>query len=310
MNMLVAAGFWMFWPTVTALIQELTPGEEFVHANTFLMAGVQGGWLIAGSIVGFVYNHIGLGGVLLIDFSTYVVSFLCYFAVRKGRHVVPRPAELRADIVAAETAFERFLREMREGIEFLRGHRPVVLLGISWALFLGAMLTGVVVTPPLSDKVFHAGAVGYGWLNAGWGTGAFLSALYAPLVITMLGARRSIAISMGLLAMAMIVAPLSPWLAVAVAVYGLMGSARGVSGVAMNTSIMEQVPPHFMGRVQNAFYFAGTLLQIILGFLVGAVAQYNLVAGFSIIGLVYAAAFFTSMWPVGAGERVEIGAAE
>jgi len=38
MNMLVAAGFWMFWPTITALIQELTPGDEFVHANTFLLA--------------------------------------------------------------------------------------------------------------------------------------------------------------------------------------------------------------------------------------------------------------------------------
>src|SRR5581483_2461627 len=83
MNMLVAAGFWMFWPTITALIQELTPGDEFVHANTFLLAGIQGGWLIAGSIVGFVYDHIGLGGVLLIDFSTYLVSFLCYFAVER-----------------------------------------------------------------------------------------------------------------------------------------------------------------------------------------------------------------------------------
>src|SRR5229473_6402888 len=172
MNTLVAAGFWMFWPTITALIQELTPGDEFVHANTFLLAGVQGGWLIAGAIVGFVYNRIGLGGVLLADFSTYVVSFLCYFAVRKGRHVVPRPAELHADIVAAESAFQKFMREMREGIQFLRGNRNVVLLGISWALFLGAMMTGVVVTPPLSDQVFHAGAVGYGWLNAGWGTGA------------------------------------------------------------------------------------------------------------------------------------------
>src|SRR5881409_1117393 len=140
MNTLVAAGFWMFWPTITALIRELTPNEEFVHANTFLLAGIQGGWLIAGSIVGFVYNHIGLGGVLLIDVSSYVVSFLCYFAVRKGRHVVPRPSELRADIVAAETAFGRFLREMHEGIQFVRGNRPLILLGISWALFLGAML--------------------------------------------------------------------------------------------------------------------------------------------------------------------------
>src|SRR6266699_557501 len=172
MNTLVAAGFWMFWPTITALIQELTPGDEFVHANTFLLAGVQGGWLIAGAIVGFVYNRIGLGGVLVIDVSTYVASFLCYFAVRKGRHVVPRPAELHSDLVAAESAVSKFFREMREGLQFLRGHREIVTLGLSWALFLSAMMTGVVVTAPLSDQVFHRGAVGYGWLNFGWGTGA------------------------------------------------------------------------------------------------------------------------------------------
>ncbi len=298
MNTLVAAGFWMFWPTITALIQELTPDEEFVHSNTFLLAGIQGGWLLAGSVVGFVYNHIGLGGVLLIDVSTYVVSFLCYLAVRSGRHVVPRPAELRADIVAAESALDRFIREMREGLQFLRGRSHLISLGVSWALFLGAMLTGVVVTAPLSDKVFHAGAVGYGWLNAGWGMGAFLSVLYTPWLIARLGARRAIAISMGVLALCMTVAPLSPWLALAVLAYGAMGSGRGVSSVAMNTSIMEQVPPHFMGRVQNTFYFAGTLLQMVLGFLVGAVAQYNLVAGFSIIGLVYVAALVSATWPV------------
>ncbi len=305
MNTLVAAGFWMFWPTITALIQELTPGEEFVHANTFLMAGVQGGWLIAGSIVGFVYNRIGLGGVLLIDFSTYLVSFLCYFAVRKGRHVVPRPAELRADIAAAETALEKFVREMREGLEFLRRRRSLVFLGISWALFLAAMTTGVVVTPPLSDNVFHAGAVGYGWLNAGWGTGAFVSALYAPWLIAGLSARRSIAISMGLLTICMILAPLSAILVIAVLIYGVMGSARGIAGVAMNTSIMEQVPPHFMGRVQNTFYFAGTALQIVLAIIVGEVAQVNLVAGFSIIGLVYAIAFVSSSWPVRTAVPIE-----
>ncbi len=158
MNTLVAAGFWMFWPTITALIQELTPEGEFVKSNTFLLAGIQGGWLIAGAIVGFVYEHIGLGGVLLIDVSTYVVSFSCYFAVRQGRHVVPRAVELRHDLEAAETAVGRFLREMREGLVFLREHRSVVFLGTSWALFLGAMMTGVVVTAPLSDRVFHAGS--------------------------------------------------------------------------------------------------------------------------------------------------------
>src|SRR5579862_7478578 len=107
MNTLVAGGFWMFWPTITALIQELTPEGEFVQSNTFLLAGVQGGWLIAGAIVGFVYEHIGLGGVLLIDVSTYIVSFSCYLAVRQGRHVVPRALELRHDLQAAESAVGR-----------------------------------------------------------------------------------------------------------------------------------------------------------------------------------------------------------
>jgi len=311
MNTLVAAGFWMFWPTITALIQELTPEGQFVQANTFLLAGIQGGWLIAGSMVGFVYNHIGLGGVLLIDFGTYVASFLCYFAVRKGHHVVPRPAELRADILAAESQFERFWRELREGIHFLRDHHTVVLLGISWALFLGAMMTGGVVTAPLSDRIFHAGAVGYGWLNAGWGVGAFLSALYAPQVIARLGARRSIAISMALLAVCMTTSPFSRVLAIAVLLYGLMGSARGISGVAMNTGLMEQVPSHFMGRVQNTFYFAGTLLQVVLALLVGTVAyKFSLAAGFAIIGLVYVLAFISASWPAGTAATEVSAAAE
>jgi MFS family permease len=299
MNTLVSAGFWMFWPTITALIQELTPEGQFVQSNTFLLAGVQGGWLIAGSIVGFMYNHIGLGGVLLIDVSSYVVSFLCYIAVRKGRHVVLRPEELRADILAAESQLARFWREMREGLHFLRDHRPVVLLGISWALFLGAMITGVVVTPSLSERVFHAGAVGYGWLNAGWGTGAFLSAMYAPAVIASLGGRRSVAFSMAIIAATVVCAPVSHWLALAILLYAVMGSARGVGGIAMNTSLMEMVPPHLMGRVQNAFYFAGTLLQLVLALSVGAVAhKVSLVAAFAILACVYGLSFVAASWPV------------
>jgi MFS family permease len=299
MNMLVAVGFWMFWPTVSALIQELTPDSAYVQVNTLLMVGVQGGWLIAGAIVGFVYEHIGLGGVLLIDFLTYAVSFACYFAVRKGKHVVPRPAEIRSDLLAAETAVERFLRELREGFAYLFERPALVLLGSAWALFLGAMLTGIVVTPPLSDQVFHAGAKGYGWLNAGWGVGAFVSGLFAAAVLRRSGSRRAIALSMALLALAFIAAPFAPILAGAVLIYGVMGSARGLSGVAMNTLIMEQVPTHFMGRVQNTFNLTGTMLQIFLSLATGAVAhKFGLRYGFFLIAVAYALAFVCASWPV------------
>jgi MFS family permease len=309
MNTLVAAGFWMFWPTITALIQELTPEGQFVQSNTFLLAGVQGGFLIAGAIVGFIYDHIGLGGVLTLDVSTYVVSFLCYFAVRKGRHIVMRPEEIKADLAAAETQLARFSREMKEGLHFLRDHRAVVMLGISWALFLGAMVTGVVVTPSLSDRVFHAGAKGYGWLNAGWGTGAFVSALYAPQIIARIGGRRAIAFSMALLAVCVAFAPISGFFLLAIITYFVMGSARGVGGVAMNTSLMEMVPKHLMGRVQNAFYFSGTFLQLVLAICVGTVAQkVSLVVAFAILASVYAMSFVASSWPVPDPVREEMAA--
>src|SRR5215475_4614333 len=307
MNTLVAAGFWIFWPTITALIQELTPEGQFVQSNTFLLAGVQGGFLIAGAIVGFIYDHIGLGGVLMLDVSTYVVSFVCYFAVRRGKHIVMRPEELKADLIAAESQLTRFWREMKEGLLFLRSHRAVVMLGVSWALFLGAMITGVVVTPSLSDRVFHAGAKGYGWLNAGWGTGAFISALYAPQVIARLGARRAIAFSMAILSVCVAFAPISGLLLLAIATYFVMGSARGVGGVGMNTSLMEMVPKHLMGRVQNAFYFTGTFLQLVLAICVGTVAQkVSLVFAFAILGCVYALSFLASSLPVGnqIGEQI------
>jgi MFS family permease len=309
MNTLVAAGFWMFWPTITALIQELTPEGQFVQSNTFLLAGVQGGFLIAGAIVGFIYDHIGLGGVLLLDVSTYVVSFLCYFAVRKGRHIVILPQELHKDILAAESQLERFWREMREGLRFLLSHKPVILLGASWALFIGAMVTGVVVTPSLSDRVFHAGAKGYGWLNAGWGSGAFVSALYAPQLIARLGGRRAIAFSMALLSVCAAFAPISGFLVLAIATYFIMGSARGVGGVAMNTNLMEMVPKHLMGRVQNSFYFFGTFLQLVLAILVGAVAHnVSLVVAFAILACVYALSFVASSWPVHADVSKEVAA--
>jgi hypothetical protein len=289
----------MFWPTITALVQELTPAGEFVRANTFLLAGIQGGWLIAGSIVGFVYDHLGLGGVLLIDVSTYLVSFLCYFAVRKGRHVVLPPAQLNADTVAAQTQLDHFWREMSEGLKFLREQPSLLLLGVSWALFLGAMVTGTVVTPSLSERVFHAGAVGYGWLNAGWGTGAFLSASYAPSLIAWLGGRRAVAFSMALMSVCIGSAPISRWLALAILLYFIVGSARGVGGVAMNTILMEGVPKYLMGRVQNAFYFGGTLMQLVLAITLGAMAHgVGLVAAFATLASVYAMAFVAAGWPV------------
>jgi DHA3 family macrolide efflux protein-like MFS transporter len=292
MNVLVALGFWMFWPTVTALIQELTPQKELVGSNSLLMAGVQGGWVLAGSVVGFMYNHIGLGGVLLIDIATYVVSFCFYFGVRKGRHVVPRDPAAEAP---NPDAWKQYWHELREGLHLIRDDRHILLIGLASALFTTAMLTQGVITAPLSERILHAGAAGYGWLNAGWAIGAFLSVTYAMQLIQRVNARWAATVCLGVLAACLYVLPYSAVLVVSVLLYFVMGSGRGLGGISINSEVMELVPPRFMGRVQNTFYFIGTGLQIVTALLVGSIShRVGLKYGFAIIGTLYVLACITA----------------
>jgi hypothetical protein len=64
--------------------------------------------------------------------------------------------------------------------------------------------------------------------------------------------------------------------------------------------------------VQNAFYFFGTFLQLVLAIAVGAVAhKVSLVAAFAILACVYGSAFVAASWPVGTTPSVgEIGDVE
>jgi DHA3 family macrolide efflux protein-like MFS transporter len=299
----VAAGFSMFWPTITALIQELSPESEFVGASTMLLAGVQGGWMIAGAIVGFMYEHIHLSGVLALDASTYVVSFACYFAVRKGK-VTVKPREVPAHV--GEDAWARYVHELQEGIHYLRGKRHIILLGISWAIFIAGMFTQGVTTAPLSERILHAGAKGYGWLNAGWAIGAFTSTLYAPMFIRRLHGRRSVVFAMTMLALGLTIAPFCTTVAIAVMCYIAMGSGRGLGGIAISSTMMEMVPKHFMGRVQNTFFFIGTVLQLVTSIAVGMTAEHvSLALAFAIIGVMYGIAGLTAGWPVATPARVE-----
>ena len=296
MNVLVAIGFWMFFPTVNALIQELTPDDKMLDSNSLLLAALQGGWLMAGAVVGFLYNHIGLGGVLLIDCASYGVSLACILQVRKGRVTVARPA------AAAESpsgSVARYLHELREGNRYVRENRRVLLIGIAWSLFIAAMMTQGVLSAPLSERILHGGAVGYGWLNAGWAIGAFVSVFYAAMFIRRHGANRSVTVTMSVIALSLFLLPVSRWLALAVPIYFMMGSSRGVGGIALSSEMMQMVPRHFMGRVQNSFYFAASALQIVTSLIAGEAAHRDgLTYGFWIVGAMYLGAGFAAWLPV------------
>jgi hypothetical protein len=154
------------------------------------------------------------------------------------------------------------------------------------------MMSQGVVTAPASEKLLQAGAIGFGWLNAGWGIGAFLSAAFAIRFILQTGSRRVARWAMATLAIALAAAPFSRLLSIAVVVWFIAGCARGVGGIALNSEFMEQIPKYLMGRIQNVFFFIGTALQVVFALAIGAAAhRVSLTLAFAMVAAVYAAAF-------------------
>src|SRR5271155_3453544 len=89
MTLITGTGSAMYWANVNALVQEVIPPSQFTGANATVLVGVQTGMLLAGTFVGFIYDHIGIAGILSIDGATYFVSAYCLFSLRKG-YVSPR----------------------------------------------------------------------------------------------------------------------------------------------------------------------------------------------------------------------------
>jgi hypothetical protein len=47
-------------------VQEVIPPSQFTGGNAAVLVGVQTGMLLAGTFVGFIYDHIGIAGILFI----------------------------------------------------------------------------------------------------------------------------------------------------------------------------------------------------------------------------------------------------
>ena len=185
----------MYWSAVNALVQEIIPTGELVAANSAVLIAVQGGLAISGAFVGFVYDHAGIAGILAIDGSSYFLSSLCLFGLRRG-HFPPHiyrnedlPAGLEAPLAAAEeTALAPliepsietgFVAELREGFRYLQSRPAVLAMGLTYACMIAGVVSGNVVVVALVKDILNAHAFGYGMMESGWAIGAIAGGLAA-----------------------------------------------------------------------------------------------------------------------------------
>ena len=308
MTLITGIGSAMYWSNVNALVQEVIPASQFVGANAAVLVGVQSGMLIAGSCVGFLYDRLGIAGILAIDGATYFVSAYCLYKMREGyvspraHHKYPRDFSEATEVTSqalesgenpeiAEAGLSLAVyADLKEGFAYLKKEPEVRALGMTHAVMMASVVSANVVLVALANDILHAGARGLGFLEAGWAIGAITGGLIASQLSQQLRLVLYVA-AMVCCAVGHVAVPFVAFLLGAVAMQTIFGFCRALGGVVAQSSIMAIVPRHFMGRTQSAVAIFTTVLQLFMTLSLGVVAQRaGILAGYSLLALMYGVA--------------------
>ncbi|MBI5878930.1 MAG: MFS transporter [Chloroflexi bacterium] len=244
------------WPAMTAATTQLVPKEQFGRASGLLQIVSAGTLLVSPLVAGVLIGTIGLQGVILADFMTFLIAILTLLLVR-----IPRP-ETTAEGQAGKGSL---LHESAYGWTYITA-RPgllALLVFLSIANFL-MELDAVLFTPMILSFASTAtlgmalslGGIGYlvgSIVMSAWGGTkrrihtVMVSMLLVGLFMALIGLRASIPLATASLFLCLVFYPIT---------------------ISANQAIWQsKVAPDVQGRVfaiRQAFFLATPLLAYLI----------------------------------------------
>jgi MFS transporter, DHA3 family, macrolide efflux protein len=164
---LVAVGSTFFNPAKQAIIPNLVPENLLVRANSLVQSSERTMELVGYALAGVIAAAISWIPLFLIDSATYLFSAATLLGV---------PDALRS----ARQSKLTLSRDVADGMRFIMSSptlRSIMALTAMTGLFAGMTFPTLVV---FTYSALHAGASGYGFLEAVIGGGAILGAFASP----------------------------------------------------------------------------------------------------------------------------------
>lgn len=254
-----------FGPAFTSIVPQIVPRHLLLQANSldqfirpfaFLLVGpALGGWLVAA---------LGPGEAFVLDACTFLVSATAVFLIRRRGPVRENGAESGGSM----------LRELREGLGFVRAHAWLWATIVAAAIFLLAYWGPIEVLVPYRVRNELGGTAGdFGFVLACGGIGSILAAL----VLGQRGLpRRHItfmygAWTVGSLALVGFGLAGSVWQLQAISF--LEGAFFTAGMVVWGTLVQTLVPGELLGRVTSLDWFVSTSLVPVSFALTGPVSH-------------------------------------
>jgi predicted MFS family arabinose efflux permease len=267
LTFLVGLGHSVFWPSITALLQEVIRPDQLTEASGLSEITWQVGNLTGAALGGPVLIAFGLGTAFAIDAATYAVSAAALLAL----HHRPAPVE---------GLHPSGLAMARDGLAYLRRHPAIAGFGIASVIpWVATISLNIVIVAYVLD-VLHLTATAYGLADMTYGVGAMASGVFAALLVTRVGEWRAMTgVMVALIGCYTVLAATPAAVPVFYAVLFLAGFCSSGFRVITTAYLFKVVPNEMMGRTSSSFLLVSMVLQVVVTLSVGPLVNHTSARG-------------------------------
>jgi MFS family permease len=257
----VAAGF--FRPAVYAGLPNLVADSDLPRANSLLQTIDNSTWAV-GSLV---------GGTLVAAQGPHLAYWLNAVTFLLSAALLARIPQGLLQQAKAET--RGHWRDLADGLVLIRRSRALLTVLLAWSVGMVANAFVNVGEPFLATEVFSAGSFGLGLMMAAAGLGLAFGAYLAGSWIEERGLANVYGASLGLMALGVAGAAVSPNVWVAAACVVISGAGNGATIVCNALLVQRGAPDHLRGRAFTVLMSSNVVLltlgMLIAGHLTGQV---------------------------------------
>lgn len=260
---LMGCTFPVIMPSRMAIVVRIVGRPSLGAAIALTSGGMNVMRIVAPAAAGFLVAPLGIEGAYVVGVVLYCVAALCMIGVR------PAPPPLRG-------VKESVTQDVRNGVDYMRDHRPVMLLMIFGLLPMFLAMPFQTLLVVFADEVWNVGERGFGILQAAAGLGGMLGAV----VIARRGEKprrmRLMLASVIAFGSFLLLFAASPSYLLALPLVLCANVFAGMFQILNNTAIQLLVPEEVRGRISGFLMMSfgltplGTLPMALLAESVGA----------------------------------------
>lgn len=246
-------------PAYQAIVPDLVGREDLTNAVALNSAQFNMSRTIGPTLAGLALGSLGAAGCFYLNTVSFLALIIALLAINVPRHAVEKGPSVWA--------------AMLEGVRYAGQHRSLILL-LSVPAFLSLLgLPFVVLMPVFARDLLKVGPSGLGYLMAGAGIGAVVSALTLAAQGRIERRRHFIVVCAALFSLALILMSRTQSFIQAFLLLIILGATMVGALSLTNSTLQTTSPPEFRGRIMSMYNLAVIGLSPLGSLQAGALAE-------------------------------------